>query len=48
MAEPDDGYMYPMVMFYTDTFSFQLASVKFYEQLLTDDLNALKEMSISA
>ena len=42
MAEPDDGYMYSYVMFYADTFRFHLASVKFYEQLLTDDLNALK------
>lgn len=42
MTEPDDGQMYTWVMFYADTFMFHLASVKFYEQLLTDDLNALK------
>jgi hypothetical protein len=34
--------MYSWLFFYRDTYEFHLAAVKFYEQILKDDLNALK------
>lgn len=42
MAEPPDSSVYPELMFRADTFRFYLKSVKFYEQLLNNDMEALK------